>query len=143
MTVTAASVRHRDAAAAVAAHACAKSPRLEKLYADGAYGGKCAHDIEQTYHFRVEVVHRPGNSMIGTLHDPKTAPEPAAVINSEFTILPKRGVVETTHAWTERWRRTVMHHDRKLAVSAAWVWLAEARILLSRLAYQGWILSTL
>jgi len=31
----------------------------------------------------------------------------------------------------------VMHHDRKLAVSAAWVWLAEARMLLSRLAYQG------
>ena len=24
-----------------------KSPPLEKLYNDGAYGGKCAHDIEQ------------------------------------------------------------------------------------------------
>jgi putative transposase len=41
---------------------------------------------------------------------------------------PKRWVVERTHAWMERWRRTVMHHDRKLAVSAAWVWLAEASI---------------
>ena len=46
-------------------------------------------------------------------------------------------VVERTHAWTERWRRTVMHHDCKLAVSAAWVWLSEARILLSRLAYRS------
>jgi len=25
----------------------------------------------------------------------------------------KRRVVERTHVWTERWRRTVMHHDRK------------------------------
>jgi len=47
------------------------------------------------------------------------------------------GVVERTHAWTERWRRTAMHHDRKLAVSAACVWLAEARMLLNRLAYQS------
>lgn len=33
------------------------------------------------------------------------------------------------------WRRTVTHHDRELAVSAAWVWLAEARMLLNRLTY--------
>ena len=137
VTVTAASVQDRDAAAAVVAQACAKSPRLEKLYTDGAYGGKCAHDIEQAHHIRVEVVRRPGNSTIGTLHDPKTAPEPAAVINAGFMVLPMRWVVERTHAWTERWRRTVMHHDRKLAVSAAWVWLAEARMLLNRLAYQS------
>nr|CCA82396.1 hypothetical protein BDB_mp10001 [blood disease bacterium R229] len=31
----------------------------------------------------------------------------------------------------------VMHHDRKTSVSTAWVWLAEARILLSRLATAG------
>jgi len=119
VTVTAASVQDREAAAAVVAQACAKSPRLEKLYTDGAYGGKCAHDIEESHHIRVEVVRRPGNSRIGTLHDPKMAPEPTAVINSGFTILPERWGVERTHAWTERWRRTVMHHDRKLAVSAA------------------------
>lgn len=28
----------------------------------------------------------------------------------------------------------VMHHDRKTSISTAWVWLAEARVLLSRLA---------
>jgi transposase len=137
VTGTAASVQDRDAAAAVVAQACVKSPRLEKLYTDGAYGGKCAREIEQAHHIRVEVIRRPGSSTIGTLYDPETAPTPTADIGSGFTILPKRWVVERTHAWTERWRRTVMHHDRKLAVSAAWVWLAEARMLLSRLAYQG------
>jgi transposase len=136
VTVTAASVQDRDAAAAVVAQACAKSPRLEKLYTDGAYGGKCAHDIEQAHHIVVDVVRHPGNGTTGTLHDPKQSPEKAAVINAGFMVLPKRWVVERTHAWTERWRRTVMHHDRKLAVSAAWVWLAEARMLLNRLAYQ-------
>jgi putative transposase len=45
-------------------------------------------------------------------------------------------VVERTDAWTERWRRTVMHHDRKLAFSTARVWLAEARMLFNKLAYQ-------
>jgi transposase len=136
VTVTAASVQDRDAAAAVVAQACAKVPGLEKLYTDGAYSGKCARDIEQTHHIRVEVVRRPGNRTTGTLHDPAQSPEPGAEINAGFVILPKRWVVERTHAWTERWRRTVMHHDRKLAVSAAWVWLAEARMLLTRLAYQ-------
>jgi len=52
-------------------------------------------------------------------------------------VQPKRWVVERTHAWGERWRRMVMHHDRKTSISAAWVWLAEARLLLNRLANSG------
>jgi transposase len=136
LTVTAASVQDRDAAAAVVAQACSKAPGLEKLYTDGAYGGKCARDIEQLHHIRVEVVRRPGNGTTGTLHHPEQASMPTAEINAGFVVLPKRWVVERTHAWIERWRRTVMHHDRNLDISAAWVWLAEARILLNRLAYR-------
>jgi putative transposase len=136
VTVTAASVQDRDAAAAVVAQACAKVPGLEKLYTDGAYSGKCARDIEQRHHIQVEVVRRPGNGTTGTLHDPTRTSAPTAEINAGFVVLPKRWVVERTHAWTERWRRTVLHHDRKTAVSAAWVWLAEARMLLNRLAYR-------
>ena len=41
-----------------------------------------------------------------------------------FVVLPKRWVVERTHAWYERCRRLIMHHDRLLSVSAAWVWLS-------------------
>lgn len=136
LTVTAASVQDRDAAAAVVAQACSKAPGLEKLYTDGAYGGKCARDIEQLHHIRVEVVRRPDNGMTGTLHDPTRTSEPVAQPKAGFVVQPKRWVVERTHAWTERWRRTVMHHDRKLDISAAWVWLAEARMLLNRLAYR-------
>jgi transposase len=42
-----------------------------------------------------------------------------AEISAGFVLLPKRWVVERTHAWTERWRRTVMHHDCKLSDKGA------------------------
>lgn len=51
-----------------------------------------------------------------------------------FVALAKRWVVERTHAWNERARRLIMHHDRLTHISEAWVWLAEARILLRRLS---------
>jgi transposase len=130
LTVTAASVQDRDAAAAVVEQACSKAPKLEKLYTDGTYAGKCARAIEQQHHIRVDVVRRPGNGTTGTLQDAAHASAAAVEVSPGFVVLPKRWVVERTHAWTERWRRTVMHHDRKLAISAAWVWLAEARMLL-------------
>lgn len=51
-----------------------------------------------------------------------------------FVVQAKRWVVERTHAWNERARRLIMHHDRLSHISEAWVWLTEARILLRRLA---------
>ena len=137
VTVTAASVQDRDAAAAVVAQACAKAPGLAKLYTDGTYSGKCARKIEQQHRIRVEVVRRPDNRTIGALHDAVHATTPAMEIEKGFVALPKRWVVERTHAWTERWRHTVMHHDRKLTISAAWVWLTEARMLLNRSTFAG------
>jgi putative transposase len=130
--VTAASVQDRDGAADVVAQACRKAPTIARLYTDGAYGGQCAQAIEQAHGIRVEVVRRPGNRSTGTLHTAQQLlwPEPA----TGFVVLPKRWVVERTHAWNERWRRMVMHYDRKASTSAAWVWLAEARMLLSRIA---------
>lgn len=47
--------------------------------------------------------------------------------------MPKRWVVEGTHAWNEQARRLIMHHHRLFDVSAARVWLAEARMLARRL----------
>lgn len=137
LTVTAASVQDRDAATIVVAQACSKMPGLEKLYTDGAYAGKCARDIEQQHHIRVEVVRRPGNGTTGTLRETSQASVSDTELNTGFVPLQKRWVVERTHAWTERWRRTIMHHDRKLDISAAWVWLAEARMLLNRLTFKG------
>lgn len=117
--------------------ACHQSPCLERLHADDAYGGKYTYAIEQAHHLRVAVVRHRANGSTGTLHDPITTPEDAAGTNTGFVVCPMRRVVERTHAWNERWRRPVMYYDRKPDVSAAWIWSAEARMLLNRLAYKG------
>ena len=135
VTVTAASVQDRDGAAQVVAQACRKAPTIERLYTDAAYGGQCAQAIEQNHGIRVEVVRRPGNRSTGTLHDPQQSVQ--FPFTSGFVVQPKRWVVERTHAWGERWRRMVMHHDRKTSVSTAPAWLAEAHILPNRLANLG------
>lgn len=133
VTITAASVQDRDAAAPVVAQACAKVPGLKKLYADGAYGGQCAVAIEQTHGVSVEIVRHPANRSTGTWRDAQQPlwPEPAP---TGFVVLPKRWIVERTHAWNERARRLIAHHDRSNWAATAWIWFAEARILATRLA---------
>ena len=134
VTVTAASVQDRDTAAEVVAMAYAKAPGLKKLYADAAYGGQCAAAIEKTHPIAVEVVRRPGNRSTGTWQDAQTPLGPDNTTQG-FVVQPKRWVVERTHAWIERNRRLIAHHDRSDWAPVAWVWLAQARMLATRLAH--------
>ena len=133
VSVTAASVQDRDAAEPVVAKACAKVPGLKALYADSAYGGKCAQAIEHAHGIAVHIVRHPGNRTTGTL---QTAQQPLwpEVAPKGFVVQAKRWVVERTHAWNERARRLSAHHDRSDWAPVAWVWLTQARILASRLA---------
>jgi transposase len=137
VTITAASVQDRDGAAPVVAKACAKVPGLKALYADAAYGGRCAEAIEKTHSIAVHIVRHPGNRVTGTW---QTAQQPLwpEVVPKGFVVQAKRWVVERTHAWNERARRLIAHHDRSDWAPLAWVWLTEARILATRLA-QGFI----
>lgn len=128
VTVTAASVQDRDGAPDVVAQACSKYATIEKLYADSAYAGKCAQRLEHDNDIAVEVVRRPG--AFGEWDHPQM---PLFAQAGGFVILPKRWVVERTHAWLERERRMVMHHDRSTANATAWAWLAQSRMLLRRL----------
>lgn len=133
VTVTAASVQDRDGAAEVVAQACAEVPTLKRLYADAAYGGKCAQAIEATHGLTVEVVRHPGNRSTGTWQSAQQ-PQWPEVVPSGFVPQQKRWVVERTHAWNERARRLMAHHDRSTWAPVAWVWFTEARILATRLA---------
>ena len=134
VTVTAASVQDRDAAPAVVAQACAKVPGLKKLYADAAYAGRCAAALEQTHGLSVEIVRHPANRSTGTWRDAQQPPQPEAeAVPRGFVVQPKRWVVERTHAWGERARRLMAHHDRSNWAPVAWLWLAQARILATRL----------
>ncbi len=132
VTVTSASVQDRDGAAAVVAQACAKVPGLQKLYTDAAYAGKCAQAIEAAHGLSVEVVRHPGNRATGTWRDTQQ-PMQAQAVPTGFVVQAKRWVVERTHAWNERSRRLMAHHDRSDWAPIAWIWLAQSRILARRL----------
>lgn len=133
VTVTTANTQDRDAGTDVVAHAARKYPALTHLYADGAYAGKWAQLIEATHQIKVEIVRHPASRNVGTWCQPGQMDLFDPTPTNGFTVLPKRWVVERTHAWNERARRLIMHHDRRISVSVAWVWLAEARLLSRRL----------
>ena len=129
VVVTSAAVPDRAAATQAVQQACARtSHSITTLWADSAYAGECAKDIHQRTQVQVNIV-RP--SMRHRWDDAQ---------QSLWSELPpqsmpaRRWVVERTHAWLERHRRLVMHHERKPIYASAWVWLAQARMLLSRLA---------
>ncbi|GAC1545936.1 MAG: hypothetical protein NVS2B4_22890 [Ramlibacter sp.] len=138
VSITAASVQDRDGAPAAIAQACASHPTLQKLWVDGAYAGECARRLQAAHGLDVEVVRHPGNRNAHVFQDQRASAsaQPPAV-PSGFVVLPRRWVVERTHAWNERWRRLVMHHDRRGDISRAWVWLADTCRLAARLARLG------
>jgi putative transposase len=128
--VTEASTQDRDAALPVVDRAMAKVPGIEQLYVDGGYGGTCAQQLRTQHGLDVRVVRHPGNRNVGRWHEGQLS---LFETPTGFVVLPKRWVIERTNAWNERPRRMNRDHDRNLAVSTAWIWLTEARMLLRRL----------
>jgi len=134
VSVSAASVQDRDAAVDAVARAASKYPAMETMFVDSAYAGQFAHQMHQEHGIRLQVVRHPANKQVGRWQVGDQHELFALSVDaSGFTVLPKRWVVERTHAWNERSRRLIMHHDRLVAVSEAWIWLAEARLLMRRL----------
>lgn len=134
VSVTAASVQDRDGAHPVVASAMTKYPGIQTLFADSGYAGKCAQTISQCHDMRVQVVRHPANGNVGRwVHTEQPDLFTVQADANGFVVLAKRWVVERTHAWNERARRLVMHHDRLAHVAEAWVWLTEAKLLLRRL----------
>jgi transposase len=128
VVVTSAAVPDRAAAGQAVAQACARtSGALKVLWADSAYAGQCAQEIEKVHRVQVQIVRN------STRHRWDDAQQSLWSEEQPVAMPKKRWVVERTHAWLERNRRLVMHHDRKPFYAQAWVWLAQARMLLARL----------
>jgi len=134
VSVTAASVQDRDGAHPVMAQAMAKYPSVATVFVDSGYAGRCAQTVSQCHDIDVAVVRHPANRTVGRWTHPDQPDLFTAQGDTQgFVVLAKRWVVERSHAWVERARRLIMHHDRLSEISEAWVWLAEARRLLRRL----------
>jgi transposase len=134
VTVTSAGLQDRDAGTGAIARAAEKYPSVQRLYVDSAYAGQWAVAVQNDHGINVEVIRHPANRLVGRWE--QTGQQDLfteALPKTGFTVLPKRWVVERSHAWNERARRLIMHHDRLPAVSEAWVWVAEARLLAKRL----------
>lgn len=110
-----------------------RRPGRKALHADAAYGGRCAEAIEKAHGIAVHIVRHPGNRVTGTWQTEQQPLWPE-IVPERFVVQAKRWVVERTHAWNERARHLIAHHDRSDRAPVAWVWLAEARILAARLA---------
>jgi len=130
VVITAANVQDRDAVHPAVERAKQKVPGIQRLYADAGYAGAAARTLREQHGISVEIVRHPRNRNVGRWHGEQL---PLLDVPSGFVVLPKRWVVERTLAWAERPRRMNRDHDRKLSVSAAWVWLTEGRMLLRRL----------
>ena len=131
LVILPANVQDRDGAPPVVAKAMEKYPSIQKLYVDGAYGGECKAKLEHTHKIDVEVVRHPANGAVGRWQD--AGQQSLFPVTKGFVVLPKRWVVERTHAWNDRSRRLAKDHDRRIDVGESWIWLTEARLLVRRL----------
>ena len=111
-------------------HLLAKSlggelPRLELVWADGAYSGEFRRWVEEELGWRVEVPYHRDRQLwrYGLEEKPRG-----------FRVLPRRWVVERTFAWLSQVRRLSKDYERLPEVAEAMIYGAMSRLMLRRLA---------
>ena len=114
VVVTGADVQDRDGAKLVFQSA-QRVERLERIWADGAYGGQLVEWTRETFGWELEIVRRPEGS-------------------KGFTLLPKRWVVERTFGWLGRYRLMSKDYEAKESSSEADIRLAMIHVMIRRLA---------
>jgi putative transposase len=100
-------------------------PRLELVWADGAYTGEFRRWAEEERGWRVEVPYHRDRQLwrYGLEGKPRG-----------FRVLPRRWVVERTFAWLSQVRRLSKDYERLPEVAEAMIYGAMSRIMLRRLA---------
>ena len=113
VAVTVASANDKAAAYGLIDAAAKRSPRLKKLWADGAYESAPLAEHAATRKIDFEVVSQQ---------------------KGPFMPIPRRWVVERTFAWLKRYRRLVLDFERLAETVVAFIHVALTRLLLNRLA---------
>jgi putative transposase len=91
-------------------------PELRHVYADRVYRGpQLLNALAASGPWHIEIVKRPGGV-------------------KGFQLLPRRWVVERTFAWLGRCRRLAKDFEASCETEAAWLWLANIRLMLRQIA---------
>ena len=90
-------------------------PRLQRIWADGAYAGKLVDWAKELGQWVLEIVKR-SDDVVG------------------FEVLPHRWIVERTFAWLGRFRRLSKDYEVLVETSEAMVRVAMIRLMIRRLA---------
>lgn len=131
--VTAANIQGRDGAHPAKKSGMNKHAVISTTFSDTGYTERCTQTINLPHGISVDVVRHLGIANVTRRCKPNRRDlftrRPEA---NGFVMLPKQWIIEQIHAWIEKARRLVMHHDRRIDISEAWIWLAAGRQLLSR-----------
>jgi putative transposase len=112
--VTEANGQDRTGAAAILFEHQERLSSLELIWVDQGYSGQnFAHRVSGICAAQVEVVKR---------------------MTSEFSVLPRRWVVERTFGWLGHYRRLSKDYELLPEVSEAMIYIAMIRLILNRLA---------
>ena len=115
VVVHAASIQDRDGAKLVFRKLKGKFPRLQLIWADGAYSGQLIDWVLDFGKWILEIVNRPSSQ-------------------KGFVVLPRRWVVERTFAWLGRYRRLSKDYERLCDTSECMIKIAMINLMLKRLS---------
>ena len=118
VVVHAANIQDRDGAKLVLARLTRKFSRLRCIWADGGYAGQLVawvRGLRLWRKLRLEIVSRPEGV-------------------KGFLLLPKRGVVERTFGWLNRFRRLSKDYEYLTPTSATMIHVAMIHLMVRRLA---------
>ena len=115
VSVTGAHVQDRDGAPAVLGGLKDRFPRLQRVWADGAYAGKLVEWAQESAQLILDIVRQP-KGQVG------------------FAVLPWRWIVERTFAWLGNYRRLARDYEISARTSEAWIKIAMIHLMLRRLA---------
>ncbi len=110
-----ANIQDRDGAKRVIQKARFNCPEVEKVWADGGYGGKLERWVDEYAGWQLDIVRRCDRTR-------------------GFEVLPKRWIVERTFGWLNRYRRLSKDYEFFAQSSENIIYLAMINLMLHRLA---------